>query len=235
MIVEQLGAGSESHIYRFKVKLEANSRRDKKKIERKHQILDAASNLFKEKGYDQTSVDDIAKQADIARGTVFYNFESKEEIVFALRFRSVDEAQERALSQLSGGVSALKCIEAFIIEVALWTEKNPQLAEVLWRMGPISFKRFLKSECLNLGDKPAMAQPPEREKIPRPPDLVPLELILAAQKEKTLRADVSPERISHHLNFILLHGQMEWLKGSRKEPLDVYMLGELKLVREGIG
>ncbi|MBC7998214.1 MAG: TetR/AcrR family transcriptional regulator [Leptolyngbya sp.] len=212
-----------------------NSRRDKKKTERKHQILDAASSLFKEKGYDQTSVDDIAKQADIARGTVFYNFESKEEIVFALRFRSVDEAKARALAQLSAGVPALKCIEAFIIEVAQWTEKNPQLAEVLWRIGPIGFKRFLKTEDLNLSEKLESCQPIEGGKTPGPPNLIPHELILAAQKEKTMRADFPPERISHHLNFILIHGQMEWLKGSRTQPLDSYMLDELKLIREGIG
>lgn len=216
------------------MKPEVNSRRDKKKIERKHQILDAASNLFKEKGYDQTSVDDIAKQADIARGTVFYNFESKEEIVFALRFRSVDEAKERALEQLSAGVSPLKCIETFVIEVAQWTEKNPQLAEVLWRMGPVSFKRFLKSEDINLSFASAAQAAPEREKPIIPPNLIPLELIVEAQKEKTLRADITPERISHHLNFILIHGQLEWLRGARGQALDQYMLEELKLIREGI-
>ncbi len=212
-----------------------NSRRDKKRAERQHQILDAASNLFKLRGYEETSIDDIAREADIARGTVFYNFESKEDIVFALRFRSVDEAKERALEQHAAGTPALKCIESFLVEVAQWSEKNPELAEVLWRHGPVSAKRFLKTEMMD--EKITGAESKrlaEAKAPPGPPNLVPLELIKSAQSEKSLRCDVAGERLSHYINFILIHGQMEWLRGDRKSPLDRYMLDELKIVLEGL-
>jgi AcrR family transcriptional regulator len=212
-----------------------NSRRGKKRMERQHQILDAASSLFKARGYDQTSIDDIAREADIARGTVFYNFESKEDIVFALRFRSVDEAKERALDLLAAGTPALKCIENFLVEVAQWTEKNPELAEVLWRHGPISAKRFLKTEMMDEKITGAESKRNAELKAPLgPPNLVPIELVNSAQSEKSMRADVPAERLSHYINFILIHGQMEWLRGDRKTPLDKYMLGELKIVLEGL-
>lgn len=213
-----------------------NSRRDKKRVERQHQILDAASSLFKLRGYDQTSIDDIAREADIARGTVFYNFESKEDIVFALRFRSVDESKERALEQLSEGKPALKCIESFLVEVAQWTEKNPELAEVLWRHGPVSAKRFLKAEMMDEKITGAQSKRSNEFKAPPgPPNLVPIELVKSAQCEKSLRSDVAAERLSHYINFILIHGQMEWLRGDRKRPLDAHMLEEFRILREGIG
>lgn len=213
-----------------------NSRRGKKRMERQHQILDAASSLFKARGYDQTSIDDIAREADIARGTVFYNFESKEDIVFALRFRSVDEAKERALDLLAAGTPALQCIESFLVEVAQWTEKNPELAEVLWRHGPISAKRFLKTEMMDEKITGAESKRNAELKAPLgPPNLVPIELVNSAQSEKSMRADVPAERLSHYINFILIHGQMEWLRGDRKTPLDKYMLGEFRILREGIG
>lgn len=213
-----------------------NSRRGKKRMERQHQILDAASSLFKARGYDQTSIDDIAREADIARGTVFYNFESKEDIVFALRFRSLDEAKERALDLLAAGTPALQCIESFLVEVAQWTEKNPELAEVLWRHGPISAKRFLKTEMMDEKITGAESKRNAELKAPLgPPNLVPIELVNSAQSEKSMRADVSAERLSHYINFILIHGQMEWLRGDRKTPLDKYMLGEFRILREGIG
>lgn len=212
-----------------------NSRRDKKRVERQHQILDAASSLFKVRGYDQTSIDDIAREADIARGTVFYNFESKEDIVFALRFRSVDEAKERALDLLAQGAPALKCIENFLVEVAQWTEKNPELAEVLWRHGPVSAKRFLKTEMMDEKITGAESRRSAETKTPPgPPNLVPIELVKSAQSEKTMRSDVSAERLSHYLNFILIHGQMEWLHGDRKCPLSQHMLESLKIVLEGL-
>ncbi len=205
-------------------------------MERQHQILDAASSLFKARGYDQTSIDDIAREADIARGTVFYNFESKEDIVFALRFRSLDEAKERALDLLAAGTPALQCIESFLVEVAQWTEKNPELAEVLWRHGPISAKRFLKTEMMDEKITGAESKRNAELKAPLgPPNLVPIELVNSAQSEKSMRADVSAERLSHYINFILIHGQMEWLRGDRKTPLDKYMLGEFRILREGIG
>ena len=213
-----------------------NSRRDKKRVERQHQILDAASSLFKVRGYEQTSIDDIAREADIARGTVFYNFESKDDIVFALRFRSVDEAKERALELLAARTPALKCIENFLVEVAQWTEKNPELAEVLWRHGPVSAKRFLKTEVMD--EKITAAQREgfsQAKSPPGPPNLVPIDLVRCAQNENALRADVSPERLSHYINFILIHAQMEWLRGARKQPLDAHMLEELRILREGIG
>ncbi|MBX9951408.1 MAG: TetR/AcrR family transcriptional regulator [Candidatus Obscuribacterales bacterium] len=212
-----------------------NSRRDKKRVERQHQILDAASSLFKVRGYDQTSIDDIAREADIARGTVFYNFESKEDIVFALRFRSVDEAKERALDLLAQAVPALKCIENFLVEVAQWTEKNPELAEVLWRHGPVSAKRFLKTEMMDEKITGAESRRSAETKTPpAPPNLVPIELVKSAQSEKTMRSDVSAERLSHYLNFILIHGQMEWLQGDRKCPLSQHMLESLKIILEGL-
>jgi len=204
-------------------------------MERQHQILDAASSLFKARGYDQTSIDDIAREADIARGTVFYNFESKEDIVFALRFRSVDEAKERALDLLAAGTPALQCIENFLVEVAQWTAKNPELAEVLWRHGPISAKRFLKTEMMD--EKITGAESKrnaELKTLPGPPNLVPIELVTSAQSQKSMRSDVPAERLSHYINFILIHGQMEWLRGDRKTPLDKYMLGELKILMEGL-
>ncbi len=213
-----------------------HSRRDKKRVERHHQILDAASNLFKLRGYEQTSIDDIAREADIARGTVFYNFESKEDIVFALRFRSVDEAKERALAMLADGAPAVKCIENFLVEVAQWTVKNPELAEVLWHHGPVNAKRFLKPEVLHETITGAEDGLPPQIKPPLgPPNLVPIELVRSAQAEKSMRADVSAERMAHHLNFILIHGQMQWLRGDRKLPLDKHMLEEFKIVLEGLG
>ena len=61
------------------------SRRAAKKDLTRTQILSAAADLFAEQGYEQTSIDEIAKKADIAKGTFYYHFESKEDVVIALR------------------------------------------------------------------------------------------------------------------------------------------------------
>lgn len=43
-------------------------------------IFDAAIEVFSEKGYRGATMDDIALQAGLAKGTLYYNFKSKEEI-----------------------------------------------------------------------------------------------------------------------------------------------------------
>ncbi len=47
-------------------------------------ILEAALGLFGQYGYRRTSIDDIAREAEIAKGTVYLSFASKEEIFRAL-------------------------------------------------------------------------------------------------------------------------------------------------------
>jgi AcrR family transcriptional regulator len=52
--------------------------------ERRNEILDAADELFGQKGFDGTSTNDILHQVGIARGTLYHHFKSKEEIMDAL-------------------------------------------------------------------------------------------------------------------------------------------------------
>lgn len=65
---------------------------------KKEQILDMAFSLFLEKGYDNTSISDILGKLDIARGTLYYHFESKEAIMDAIIERSAKKIVEEAQS-----------------------------------------------------------------------------------------------------------------------------------------
>ena len=63
---------------------------------RRREILDVAQELFITKGYDQTSVNDILKIVDIAKGTFYYYFASKEEVLEAIILDIVEEGARRA-------------------------------------------------------------------------------------------------------------------------------------------
>ncbi len=64
--------------------------------ERKNEILDAAEELFALKGYEETSTGDILNRVGIARGTLYYHFQSKEEILDALIERMTGKLIVRA-------------------------------------------------------------------------------------------------------------------------------------------
>ena len=63
---------------------------------RRREILVAARELFVKKGYEQTSVNDILKIVDIAKGTFYYYFASKEEVLEAIILDIVEEGAGRA-------------------------------------------------------------------------------------------------------------------------------------------
>lgn len=52
--------------------------------ERKSEILDVAEQLFGTRGFDNTSTNDILQEVGIARGTLYYHFKSKEDILDAM-------------------------------------------------------------------------------------------------------------------------------------------------------
>ncbi|MEU6625503.1 TetR/AcrR family transcriptional regulator [Streptomyces litmocidini] len=56
-------------------------RRERNKLRVKNRIYEAALDLFTQKGYDQTSVDEITEKADVARGTFFNHFQRKEDLI----------------------------------------------------------------------------------------------------------------------------------------------------------
>lgn len=64
-----------------------NERKEKEKLIRRNDILDAAENVIFSKGYDLATMDDIAKEAEFSKRTVYIYFNSKEQLYFEIMVR----------------------------------------------------------------------------------------------------------------------------------------------------
>ena len=64
--------------------------------ERRNEILDAAETLITEKGYSKTTIIDILNQVGIAKGTFYYYFKSKEEVMDAIIERFIEQDVQKA-------------------------------------------------------------------------------------------------------------------------------------------
>lgn len=67
-----------------------------KKERRKKELIKTAYELFITKGYENTSVDEIIAKAGIAKGTYYYHFESKEQILEEVINMMIDDGIKRA-------------------------------------------------------------------------------------------------------------------------------------------
>lgn len=67
-----------------------------KKEVRKKELIKIAYELFITKGYENTSVDEIIAKAGIAKGTYYYHFESKEQMLEDVVNMMIDRSVERA-------------------------------------------------------------------------------------------------------------------------------------------
>ncbi|PLX14095.1 MAG: hypothetical protein C0594_00485 [Marinilabiliales bacterium] len=59
-------------------------RKEREREQRKQDIADAAQKVFREKGFDRATIDDVAQRAELSKGTVYLYFKSKEELQFAV-------------------------------------------------------------------------------------------------------------------------------------------------------
>ena len=100
--------------------------------ERRNEILDAADILFGQKGFDATSTNDILEKVGIARGTLYYHFKSKEDILDALikRYQEQIINAARAIAadkSISVPVRIIKVIRAMNVSQGSAKELKEQM------------------------------------------------------------------------------------------------------------
>jgi AcrR family transcriptional regulator len=72
-------------------------------------LAQAAFDLFAERGYEQTTVDDIAERAGLGRATFFRNYRSKEDVIFPDHDQLLDQVRDRLRSASHGTALAAAC------------------------------------------------------------------------------------------------------------------------------
>ncbi|TGK02711.1 TetR/AcrR family transcriptional regulator [Leptospira langatensis] len=70
------------------------------KISTKERILNESRRLFFEKGYETTSIQDILSALDIAKGTFYHHFQSKEELLEEIAVQFAKEAHAAMLNEI---------------------------------------------------------------------------------------------------------------------------------------
>ena len=72
------------------------SRRERKADARRALILRIAAGVFRDRGYDGASMDEIAERLDMAKGNLYYYFKNKQELLFFCQDHSLDRLIDNA-------------------------------------------------------------------------------------------------------------------------------------------
>ncbi|MEE9963853.1 MAG: TetR/AcrR family transcriptional regulator [Propionicimonas sp.] len=133
-------------------------------------ILDAASELFAARGVTSTSIDDIAALAGIAKGSVYYNFESKAGLVEAIVARN-SELMANALREAIEGRTGLDLRDEVVRALLRLVRDHAAGARVMvtelfrtersWRVSIERWRNLALSplidDLIRNGDEPAVA------------------------------------------------------------------------------
>jgi TetR/AcrR family transcriptional regulator len=163
-------------------------RKEKEKELRRNEIIDAAEKLFFKKGYEGVSMDDVAKETQLAKGTLYLYFKNKESLFFAVVLRAtrimnamfkegVEKAETGADKLRSTGVSYYEFYKQYPDYFRLFT--------------------YAQSPCFTGGEEGAA----EVSRLGRESVELMYESIRLGQADGSIRKDIDPIKTAWFLIF----------------------------------
>jgi len=97
-------------------------------------IIDASRKLFARRGFSETSMGDIARAAQVARATVYNNFDDKQDILAAIisdYMTGYARIAQRLRESARSGQTSFELIQEMVREALRWRVKNADLRPIV--------------------------------------------------------------------------------------------------------
>ncbi len=190
----------------------------RKKSDAREKIVKTAIGLFKRHGYASTTMDQIAKTADVARKTLYNYFPVKEAIADAYVRATSNRIAEESLVAVSSLPDTKSRLIAALSNAYTWVEANPEITAVV--IGHRFKMSFWES------DKPQEETGTQR---------IVAEIIRMGQENGEIRSDITAQIVVRYVD--MLRGSMlsEWLKAPTKYDMQREIPGIVDVILFGIG
>lgn len=101
---------------------------------RVQRIIDSATRLFARRHYHEVRMDDIAAEAEVAKGTLYLHFKTKEDLYLALLVTGGNRLLKELEEQLSTPDTPEHKLESFVRHVVAFFESYPYFLELVQRV-----------------------------------------------------------------------------------------------------
>ncbi|OLZ09072.1 TetR/AcrR family transcriptional regulator [Sulfobacillus thermosulfidooxidans] len=182
-------------------------------------LIEAATHLFAERGYDATSVAEIVESAGVTKGALYHYFQSKEDLLEAIhrKFISAEIADaEEIMSRGQDPVTTLKAmITALIRSIAQYQREVTIFFREMHRLPPKAFDDIKKSRDYYASLMQSVIERGQNLGVFRTeqsPRLVTLSLFGTCNWIYTWynpQGPLSPDEIAEQVSLLILHGICE--------------------------
>ena len=100
-------------------------RREEEKERRRIEIIEAAEQRYAEKGWDAVTMDQVARTARLSRALLYVYFKDKEDLLFAVTVRALEELRERFVKAAAEHVLGIDQVSAMGRAYALFQQERP--------------------------------------------------------------------------------------------------------------
>ncbi len=198
------------------------SLRQKRKIETKNRIFEVSGKLFKEKGFESTTIDEITKEAGIAKGTFFNYFPTKESLVFYFAEQKAELIYGLTEKEAIKHLHTKERIKKLLVALAESYENDKELTKLLF----FEYRRYIEDSRNN----PDKGRKPHYRLIK-----VLLDLLQEGIKKREVKESTDTIMAAEILNAIYFHTLMMWLKSENQLSFSRNISVKIDLLFEGIG
>jgi AcrR family transcriptional regulator len=99
----------------------------------RERVLDVATELFAERGYDATSVAQVIERAGLTKGGFYHHFASKDALLYEVYGDLITRQLEQMDAILARRLPAADTLRALITDLVVSTAESAQRAMVFWR------------------------------------------------------------------------------------------------------
>lgn len=125
-------------------------RKERDRLRRRNEIIDAAEIEFFEHGFESATVESIAAQAELSKATVYLYFKSKEELYFAVCMRGQDKMFSLIDQADNSAESPIDRIKAYLHAIVRFQEKYPDYFQALFYFQTHPIHQTLDEENLDV-------------------------------------------------------------------------------------